>query len=177
MKKKIVLSLLLVVSLFVFTGCGKVNNEEANSNKEKNQVIEDNKDKLVINGYDLSLNENNTFSKIKFKYPHDAIISNPITSFIIDYKKTDSDESVVRVVMGDMYGTNIDNSMEGFTKEGTKTINGIEWSIYTKDGKRSYGFNINYSNIVIGFIYNDPDMSKFEEEFMKNVTLNEEENK
>ena len=177
MKRKVLLSLLLITSLFVLAGCGNVNNVKIDDNKEKKQAIENTKNKLLINGYDLTLNEDNYFSKIKFKYPHDAIISNPITSLVMDYKKPGSDESVVRVVMGDMYGTNIDNSMEGFTKEGTKSINGIEWSIYTRDGRRSYGFNINYSNIVIGFIYNDPDMSKFEEEFMKNVTLNEEENK
>ena len=94
---------------------------------------------------------------------------------MIDYKKKDSDEYYVRVVMGDMYGTNIEDSMTGFTKEGTKTINGIEWGVYTANGRTSYGFNINYSNIVIGFMYDDPDLAKFEEEFMNNGTLNVEE--
>ena len=61
--------------------------------------------------------------------------------------------------------------MEGFTLEETKKINGIEWSVYSKSGRRSYGFNIDYSNIVIGFIYDDPELAKFEEEFMKNVSL------
>ena len=73
--------------------------------------------------------------------------------------------------MGEMYGTNIDDSMNGFTKEGVKTINGIDWSIYSANGRRSYGININYSNIVIGFIYDDESLSKFEEEFMNNVSL------
>lgn len=162
-----VLFLLVIIMLFVITGCGKTTETKS---KEKNEV--NTKDKLIINGYDLTLNENSSFSKIKFKYPHDAIISSPVTSLIMDYKKSNSDESLVRVVMGDMYGTNIDDSMDGFTKTGTKTINGIEWSVYTADGKTNYGFNIDYSNIVICFIYDDPKLLQFEEEFMNNVTLN-----
>ncbi len=164
--KKIILCLL--VTLFIITGCF---NKVEDINKE-NEPIEKISDKLIINGYDLTLNEESSFSKIKFKYPHNAIISNPITSLIVDYKKKASDESLVRVIMGEMYGTNIDDSMNGFTKEGVKTINGIDWSIYSANGRRSYGININYSNIVIGFIYEDESLSKFEEEFMNNVTLN-----
>ena len=164
--KKIILCLLTVITLFVITG--SFNRVEGNKG---NELIEDTSDKLIIDGYDLTLNEDSSFSKIKFKYPHKAIISNPITSLIIDYKKEASDESLVRVIMGEMYGTNIDDSMNGFTKEGVKTINGIDWSIYSANGRRSYGININYSNIVIGFIYDDESLSKFEEEFMNNVSL------
>ena len=167
MKKEVLLSILLVTILFIITGCGN----EASDNKNGNKVIEDTSGKLMINGYDLTLGDESSFSKIKFKYPHMAIISNPITTMIIDYKKKASDESLVRVVMGEMYGTNIDDSMKEFTKEGTKTINGIEWTVYSANGRKNYGFNINYSNIVIGFIYDDPELSKFEDEFMNNVSL------
>ena len=163
--KKIILCLL--VTLFIITGCF---NKVEDINKE-NEPIEKISDKLIINGYDLTLNEESSFSKIKFKYPHNAIISNPITSLIVDYKKKASDESLVRVIMGEMYGTNVDDSMNGFTKEGVKTINGIDWSVYSTNGRRSYGMNINYSNIVIGFIYDDPSLSEFEEVFMNNVLL------
>ena len=166
--KKILLSLFIVLSLFMFTGCSK--KEEVKDKKETNESTEG---KLIINGYDLTLDDDGSFSKIKFKYPHDAIISNPITSLLLEYKKKDSDDSLFRVLMGDMYGTNIESSMDGFTKEGTKTINGIEWSVYKDStGRTSYGFNIDYSNIVIVFIYDDSELSKFEEEFMNNVTLN-----
>ena len=174
MKKKIIkCSMLAIVFLFLLTGCGKTNNTISDVNEE-NKTIENTKDKLIISGYDLTLNENSSFSKIKFKYPHDAIISNPITSLLVEYKKKDSDEYLFRVLMGEMYGTNIDDSMQGFTKEGTKTINGIEWSIYSANGRKSYGFNIKYSNIVIGFVYDDPNLSQFEEEFMNNVSLIEQ---
>ncbi len=166
--KKHLLIILMVVALFMVTGCGPVIQDNGKKEAKGNNSTEG---KFIINGYDLTLNEDSSFSKIKFKYPHDAIISNPITSLIVDYKKPGSDESLVRVVMGDMYGTKIESSMEGFTLEETTTINGIEWSVYSKSGRRSYGFNIDYSNIVIGFIYDDPELAKFEEEFMKNVTL------
>lgn len=171
MKRKIILSLLVIVALFTITGCGKKSND---INTNKNKIEENTEGKLIINGYDLTLNEEDSFYAIKFKYPHDVIISNPITSLVMDYKKKDSDENLFRVVMGEMYGTNIDSSMDGFTKTGTKTINGIEWSVYTADGKTSYGFNKDYSNIVVGFVYSDSELSKFEEEFMNNITLKEE---
>ena len=168
MKKKVFLSLLLIFCLFLITGCGPTIQDNGKKEAQRNESIEG---KLIINGYDLTLNAESSFSKIKFKYPHDGIISNPITTLVMDYKKPGSEESVVRVAMADMYGSKIESSMEGFTFEETKTINGIEWSVYSADGRRSYGFNINYSNIVIGFIYDDPELVKFEEEFMKNVTL------
>lgn len=173
MKKKLLLGLLIVLLMFTVTGCDTKKKE--NNKKEEPETKENTKDKLIIKGYDLTLNADSSFSKIKFKYPHDATINSLITSMIIDYKKEDSDEYLVRVVMSDMYGTNIEDSMNGFTKQGTKTINGIEWGIYTANGKTSYGFNINYSNIAIGFLYDDPELAKFEEEFMNNITLNEEE--
>lgn len=174
MKKKIIICMLAVLSLSLITGCTKAKEKE--SKKEETSTSESDKDKLIIDGYDLTLNEESSFSKVKFKYPKEAIISNPITTLIVDYKKKDSEESLVRVLMGDMYGTNIDSSMTGFNKEGTKTINGITWTVYTDDqGRKNYGFNKNYSNVVIGFIYENPDLAKFEEEFMNNVTLLEEE--
>lgn len=168
MKRKLVFSLLIVLTICIITGCG---NNKVSSDTSSNNSNEDMKDKLIINGYDLTLDEESSFSKIKFKYPKDAIISNPITSLTIDYKKPDSDESVVRVIMGEAYGTDVDKFMNGFTKEGTKTINGIEWGIYKANGSTNYAFNINYNNIVVGFIYDDSNLSKFEEEFMNNVTL------
>ena len=166
--KKYLLIILMVISLFTITGCGPTTE---NNNGKKINGTENQENKLIINGYDLTLNAESSFSKIKFKYPSYAEISNPITSLIINYYKKASTDSLFRVVMGDMYGTNIDESMAGFTKAGTKTINGIEWTIYTKDGRNNYGFNIDYSNIVITFIYDDPELVKFEEEFMKNVSL------
>jgi hypothetical protein len=170
MKKKFKVLLFIFISLILVTGC--VNKKE-NENKKKTDVIEDTEDKLIINGYDLTLNEESSFSKIAFKYPHDATIGNPITTLIIDYKKKNSENSLVRVLMGEMYGTEIDKSMQGFTKVGTKTINDIEWTVYKdQDGRTNYGFNIDYSNIVIGFIYDDEELIKFEQEFMNNVELN-----
>ena len=127
----------------------------------------------MINGYDLTLTEESSFSKIRFKYPKDSEISNPVTSLIINFPKKDSDESLFRIAIGDMYGTNIDEAMDGFTKVGSKNINGIEWTIYNdQNGRNNYGVNIDYSNIVIAFIYEDANLSKLEDEFMNNVTLN-----
>ncbi len=156
--------------LFTLTACG---NKEKEKNNEEYNGTKNVEGRLIIGDYDLTLNENGSFSKINFRFPHDCEISNPITSLIINCTKKDSDESLIRIAMGDMYGTKIEESMNGFTKVGSKTINGINWAIYkSKDGKNNYGINVEYSNIVIGFIYEDESLSKFEEEFMNNITLN-----
>ena len=166
MKKKLLL-VLTILCLFMAVGCS---NKEEKPNNGGN-INENTEGKLIISGYDLTLDVEGTFSKINFKYPGYAEISNPITSLVINYYKKASTDTLFRVAMGDMYGTSIDESMDGFEKVGTKNINGIEWTIYTKDGRNNYGVNIDYSNIVIAFIYDDPALSEFEEEFMKNVTL------
>lgn len=170
MKKKMLLCLIIIMPLILITGCNEKNNM-VNNNESKQ--IENTEGKNIINGYDLTLTEESSFSKISFKYPNGGEISNPITSLIINYPKKNSDENLFRVVMGEMYGTNIDNSMSGFTKVGVKTINGIEWSIYNDaTGKNHYGTNIDYSNIVIAFIYDDSNLKEFEDNFMNNVKLN-----
>ena len=172
MKKGLLLVIFVLAAMLAITACGKTNNQPENT--ETPSPTESTEGKMIIAGYDLTLNAESSFSKIKFKYPEKSQIGSLITSMVVDYKKEDSDESVVRVLMGEMYGTNIESSMEGFELIGTKTINGIEWSIYTDEtGRNNYGFNIDYSNIVIAFMYDDPALAEFEDEFMNNVTLDE----
>ena len=165
MKNKILLCFIVISLIFCITSCGNNDNNPG--------IIENTEGKLIINGYDLTLDAESSFYKINFKYPSKATISNPVTSLVIDYPKKNSKESLFKVAMGYMYGSNIDDSMKGFTKVETKTINDIEWTIYKdQNGRNNYGINRNYSNIVIGFIYDDNNLSKFEEDFMNNVTLN-----
>ena len=122
MKNKILLCFIVISLMFCITGCG---------NKENNTgIIENTEGKLIINGYDLTLDAEGSFYKINFKYPSKATISNPVTSLVIDYPKKNSKESLFKVAMGYMYGSSIDDSMKGFTKVETKTINDIEWTIY-----------------------------------------------
>ena len=94
--KKYLSIILMVISLFTMTGCGPTT--ENNNGKEINGT-ENQENKLIINGYDLTLNAESSFSKIKFKYPSYAEISNPITSLIINYYKKASTDSLFRVVI------------------------------------------------------------------------------
>ena len=164
MKKKI---LLILLTLLIITGCtnkGPINNGNGGNINEN--------DKLIINDYDLTLNENGTFDIISFKYPHMASISSLITSEMIVYYKKASLEPLIRVLMGKMEHVSMEDAMKGLTKKETKTINGIDWEVYIdKDNHNNYAYKKDYDVFVIGFIYED-DYSKFEEEFMKTVWLN-----
>ena len=162
MKKKL---FLILIILLLITGC---NNQPIN-NGNKGNVNEN--DKLIINDYDLTLNENGTFDIISFKYPHMASISSLITSEMIVYYKKASLEPLIRVLMGKMEHVSIKDAMKGFTKKETKTINGIDWEVYTKDNNNSYVIKVDYDVFVISVVYED-DYNKFEEEFMKTVRLN-----
>ena len=50
MKRKLVLSLLIVLTICIITGC-------SNNKVSSNNSNEDMKDKLIINGYDLTLDK------------------------------------------------------------------------------------------------------------------------
>ena len=157
---------LILIILLLITGC---NNQPINNGNKGN--INEN-DKLIINDYDLTLNENGTFDTISFKYPHMASISSLITSEMIVYYKKASLEPLIRVLMGKMEHVSIEDAMKGLTKKETKTINGIDWEVYLdKDNHNNYAYKKDYDVFVIGFMYED-DYSKFEEEFMKTVRFN-----
>lgn len=156
MKKIILLNLLILLIIFGVTGCGKLENKPYVSS-DKTYTIE---------GVEFKLDKKEDYEKkiyyltsSKFKSRYSASTGNRLTLL----KNENGEENLENTIL--MIYVNVQE---------LKTINGIEWSIYTANGKTSYGFNKDYSNIVIGFIYDDSELSKFEEEFMNNITLNEE---
>ena len=169
MKKKIIICLFVIITLLSI-GCVKKKGEtKKNNTSNTSQKIKENQ--LIINGYDLTLSEPGSFEKLSFKYPNNTTVSSLITTMTLIHNKKGSDQPLFKVGMFTMYGTSLDKAMEGFTKTGEKTYNGVTWSIYSKDGNYSYAMNSEYDVYVIGFIYDDDALQQFEEEFMKTVTL------
>lgn len=164
--KKIVLIFLITL---LISGCV---NKPINNKTNENVINNNQDDKLIIDNYDLTLNENGSFDIISFKYPHAASISSLITRETITYYKKASLEPLFNILLGKMEHTSIEEAMKGFTKVGTKTINGIEWQLYVSgNNQNNYVIKKDYDVFVIGFIYNT-DLSKFEEEFMNTVKIN-----
>ena len=58
MKKKLLLSMIIIVGLLIFTGCGKPKNE-SNDNSTNNNIVK-------VNGIDLHLNKEKEFNGIKY---------------------------------------------------------------------------------------------------------------
>ena len=88
MKKKIILSLLVIVALFTITGCGKNSNNNSNvkSSKEYN-----------INGISFELNKEDSISKMKYKvsnsFDRRAGASTTVYNLYYDEKKDKYDAS------------------------------------------------------------------------------------
>jgi hypothetical protein len=85
-----------------------------------------------------------------------------------------SDQLLFKILLGNMYGTDIDKAMgtKEFTKIGTQTINGLEWFIY-EDSEKNKSYAIKYGDYdiyVIGFV-SYGNIGDLEQEFMKNVSF------
>ena len=63
MKKKLLLSMIIIVGLLIFTGCGKPKNE-SNDNSTNNNIVK-------VNGIDLHLNKEKEFNGIKYTITDD----------------------------------------------------------------------------------------------------------
>lgn len=152
------------------------NNVNNNANNDINTAVATkNEDKMIVDGFDLTLTEKSSLKDLNFKYPYGGVINSFGTSTLITYVKDKaSDQLLFKILLGNMYGTDIDKAMgtKEFTKIGTQTINGLEWFIYEDSGKnKSYAIKYgDYDIYVIGFV-SYGNTGNLEQEFMKNVSF------
>ena len=166
MKKIIVI---LTIFILFLGGCGNKNNNT--NNESGNNEQENTADKLIIDGYDLSLTEESTFNEMSYKYPSRTTVTYSIgTAEILNYPKMGSDESLFRIALGKMYNS-VEEAMKGdtFTKVGTKRIGNYDWEIYNdKDNNHSYAYYYNHETYVISFV-STINIDEFESELLKTV--------
>ena len=172
--KKIISLLLVVVLLFGVTGC--VTKKEKKEVKEKEETKETD-NKVMINGYDMTLSKDGSFDKLSFKYPEScSVLSSLITSEMIGVEDRDNPGKVYfNIVFGSFYGTSVDSAMGSdiYTFSEKKNINNIEWSLYkNNEGRRFYATNYDYTNYVIGFNYTDAALDELVDNFVNTITLN-----
>lgn len=170
MKKKIILSLLVVVTVFTLIGCGKSGNsenkEESNDKISTSVKVEDLKVELDMKG---------SFNGITYKYPSSALTSNVGTYSIMDYM--DGQDFVFRVAMYYFSGKTIEQVMQNTTLSSLDAIqfNSETWNVYEgvqTDGKKiiNYVTEHNGDAYTITFI-SDKTIDELATVFMKNVSF------
>ena len=170
MKKKTILSLLVVVTVFTLIGCGKSGNsenkEESNDKISTSVKVEDLKVELDMKG---------SFNGITYKYPSSALTSNVGTYSIMDYM--DGQDFVFRVAMYYFNGKTIGQVMQNTTLSSVDAIqfNSETWNVYEgvqTDGKKiiNYVTEHNGDAYTITFI-SDKTIDELATVFMKNVNF------
>lgn len=169
MKKKIYLTLLLFISIFLIVGCNKSSNKNNNENT-KNDTLE-----VKVDDVTVELDLTGSFNDLSFKYPAKATTMNVGTYYLMDYMN--NDDLVVRVAIYRFENKTLDETMNGASAapKGTKSYNERYWHIYegtTDDGKNSYNYAYQYNNdtYTITFI-SGKNINDFIETFMNTITF------
>ena len=114
MKKSIAIVLILIVTLFSLCGC-MTKNKNNNENNSKNSISETKNDnKMIVDGFDLTLTEKSSIKDLNFKYPDSGIINSFGTSTLITYVKDKAtDQLLFKILIGNMYGTDVEKVVGG----------------------------------------------------------------
>ena len=191
MKKKIVLSLLVIVALFTIAGCGKNSNNNSNvkSSKEYN-----------INGISFELDKEDSISKMKYKvsnsFDRRAGASTTVYNLYYDENKDKYDASnlvfSISITANIMQSEsnieyainklNNNSSLKNISRE-QKKINDLTWEYITLDNyydnnnsykNHSYYYETYdgkyYTTYIIQFNKVD-NMEEFENDFIKNIVF------
>ena len=147
MKKKILLSLFVIVTLFAITGCGAKNEPSGKSSKEYN-----------IDGVSIKLDSEDTTSKMKYKVSSsfDRRVGSSTTVYTLYYDKNKDKYDVSNTVFSisitanimqsessieyDINKLNNNSSLKNITRE-EKTINDIKWQFVSLDNYYETGSN------------------------------------
>ena len=175
MKKKIILSLLIIFALFTITGCDNSNNSEETINNNSN----DDKNVVTIQGEKYKLKSDQTLKSIHYKENYVDFHSDAIGNIrTMSYTKQEKVIFEVRV----MYDENrslseLKATLETQTgaKEQSKEINGIKYIYYeykTDDNLTVHHYMYVYDGKVysIGFFLGE-NYGNIEEIFMNNVSF------
>lgn len=144
MKKKIVLSLMLIASLFMITGCESKKNEEKKKVKEENTmkeiVLTDDNYGITTFKYDKEKDyeiKENAGGKYK-----ELIITSEKENFELQIYHTDQSEDSYKIAKenrsnSDEFKEYTWNKYKGYSYNGSKT--GISFNILLEDGKVLFG--------------------------------------
>lgn len=188
MKRKLLLSLMVIVSLSFITGCGNSttkDSEKSNSNSNEKVESKEQYDEFKLYDKTFQLNKDVQLQKMSFKTDKDKLIyrtsgdkaayvtyeddSNP-SDIIVDYGIT-----VVNCAMRYFEGKNIDTVMsQAPYKRTTKKVGDIEYQYfeYTDNGIKGYCYSYEYGGSTYTITFEAKiDINSFVDAFMKNVSF------
>ena len=166
MKKRLLLSILIVISLVTLTGCDLKKEETKTTTNKASE-----KGNIKVGDYYLSLTEKTTFDDAEFMFPKNTIVSSVGSYTILYYMKTGTDQELFRIGINKFLGPITQVMGENFIRQGAKSFNGLTWEVYSDTaGNITYAHYHKDYSYVFGFISQE-DMSEFQEEFIKKVTF------
>ena len=167
MKKKLLFSLLLVLSLTTLIGCDTKKNETKTTTTTKE--IEGN---ISVGEDKIALTEKGIFEKMEYLAPKRATVESLGTYNIHHYYKYGTDQELFRIGITKFYGKPETVMGDTVTNQGIKNYNGIAWEVYTGEKNvKVYAYYYDYDTYTVNF-YSEVDTTELEEEFMKNVKFN-----
>ena len=169
MKRKIGLSLLVIVCLFMTTGCllryAKTESESMPSTIGRGVEVK-------VENTTVELNSKKLFHALSFQYPAAAQAMTVGDYFVADYM--DGNDLVFRLGVYYFEGKTKEQAMadSSIPQVGTKTVNGVEWDYYSgknANGEQTenYVYQFNNDTYTITFIHTK-DTSELEEVFLQN---------
>lgn len=170
MKRKILLGLLVLVGLFMITGCGTNPKTEINGIEEQKK-----QSNLKIGNVSIDLNRSASFHDISYKYPENATSGNMGTFAIMDLM--DGEKLAVRIAMYFYENKEMGaiNAGAGLSSVDVIRYNNNTWNVYkgVKDGKQvmNYATQEGDNSYTITFL-SDYDIEEFSDVFMKTVIIN-----
>ena len=173
MKKKIILSLLIVVALFV-TGCESNNSNLSSKNNSNSFKIKD---------VSFVFDQDAQFHDFKYKNSKELTIDESKYSLHLEYANKDIYDGrfVYRISLSYTDQSNLEKFLDGYKSEKVK-INGITWNKVivknTTDNKETKAIvyatekdSILYAVTAVEFTEANVDIDKLLEVFINNVTL------
>ena len=141
MKKRIIVCLLVILSLFLVVGCKDTTKKETKKSNKK-EVVQEIETK--VNDYSILINTAASFNGMNYKYPSTAVYSNVGTYSIIDYM--DGENLVVRTAMyyyENQYDYEVMKSSNAH-EIGSMVVNGREWKRYESTEYNKKVFTVSY---------------------------------
>ena len=160
MKRKIILSILIIITLFTFTGC-------SNKNEKTNKTIK-------VNGIKYTFDNNDSFHDMKYKFEKDN--KNIKVNKEENYRgyvfyQNGTDEELFRITLSYKKDKDIFDEFSSFITKDSKTIkyNNLKWYHYYTSEK--------YDNTILNFYVhqnnNDGYSISFAQVKDKNLDLND----
>jgi hypothetical protein len=166
--KKLLISLLVLLSVFTLVGCSV---KKKSNVKPKDPEEAETEGNIKVGDEKVSLTEKGSFELLHFMYPKRTVVSSLGTYTILVFPKKDSDSTLFRVPISKFYNQKVEDGLQGFTKTGEKTYNGVTWTIFSDDkGQHSYATLYDRDLYVVGFV-GDIDLKEYEEAFMNTTSF------